>query len=368
MGDQQLSDLDGVRRGTLPQVVADAPERQAVLARDIFADSADERSVVVVARARHRVKLIVDVVDDLEAGRRGEKLACFFDRDLLLGFDQNAFAVAVRDGHANAGWANEDRIVAENLLGLVDHFHLFGRVTLVLGRADLRDAVEGDRVGERFVIVLFASQVGFRAVDQIARASDACSACRLIRADDDALDFASVVQRLQRLDHLRRRAVRTGNDALMLLDGVGIHFGDNKRNFLVHAPEAALVDDDAASLDGFRDELAGRIVWRAGDDQVDAVERLGHRFFDRVRFTAERQFRTRRAVGEEFDRFEREGPFFEKLSDERSYGTGCADDGDGIVHDSSPWRLNPPVAKGIRRSRPSETPDNPFNADADIHG
>ena len=67
------------------------------------------------------------VVDDLDAGERGEQLAGFVDRDLALGFDQDALAVAVRNRHADAGRADVDLVVAQDLVRLVHHLHFFAR-------------------------------------------------------------------------------------------------------------------------------------------------------------------------------------------------------------------------------------------------
>ena len=96
-----------------------------------------------------------------------------------------------------------------------------------------------------------------------------------------------VVQRLQRLDHLRRRAVRAGDDALVLADVLRVDLGDDQRHLRVHAPVAALVDHHATAPDRLGDEVAGDVVGRAGDGQIDAVERLGPEFLDRVLPTGE---------------------------------------------------------------------------------
>ena len=90
----------------------------------------------------------------------------------------------------------------------------------MLRRADLRNQIERDRVGERFVLVLFVVERRPAAVDEVALAADAGAAGGLVGADDDAADAAGVVQRLHGDDHLRGRAVRAGDDALVVLDGV----------------------------------------------------------------------------------------------------------------------------------------------------
>jgi hypothetical protein len=67
--------------------------------------------------------------------------------------------------HVGQTWIS---IIAEDLAGLVDHLHLFRRVTGVLVRADLRDEVEGDRVGERLGLEVGAVERGARGVNEFA--------------------------------------------------------------------------------------------------------------------------------------------------------------------------------------------------------
>ena len=114
--DEQFGDLHRVRRRAFAEVVADAPERQAVVAREVFADAADEDGVVAVAVARLGVLAVRQVVDDFDAGEVGEQLAGFFDRNLALGFDEDAFAVAIRNRHANAGGADAGSVSSPRIL------------------------------------------------------------------------------------------------------------------------------------------------------------------------------------------------------------------------------------------------------------
>ena len=62
------------------------------------------------------------------------------------------------------------------------------------------------------------------------------------------LIVAQVVQRLQRHDELRGRAVRVGDDVLLgeADDGVGVHLRHDQRHVLVVAPGGRVIDDDAA--------------------------------------------------------------------------------------------------------------------------
>jgi hypothetical protein len=85
--------------------------------------------------------------------------------------------------------------------------------------------------------------VNFLRSTVLARAGD-----RLVGGDDDALDGGAVVQRLQRDDKLRRRAIGIGDDVLLAeaLDRVGIDLGHDQRHLGIVAPGRGIVDDDAA--------------------------------------------------------------------------------------------------------------------------
>ena len=150
---QQFGDLDGVGRRPFSQVVADAPEREAVRVGEVFPDAADEDKVAAGAGAGHRVAALYFFVHDFDAGERREEFLCLFDRDRAFGFDEDRFAVAVGDRDAHARRADHDRLVTENLASLVDHLHLFAGVALFLEAADLRDGVERDRRLERLLFV-----------------------------------------------------------------------------------------------------------------------------------------------------------------------------------------------------------------------
>ena len=62
---------------------------------------------------------------------------------------------------------------------------------------------------------------------RLARARD-----RLVGRHHHALDRRGIVQRLQRHDHLRGRAVGVGDDvlALVAVDRVGVHLGHDQRH------------------------------------------------------------------------------------------------------------------------------------------
>src|ERR1700749_4583639 len=64
---EQFGDLNRVRGGAFAEVVADAPECEAVVARQVFSDAADEHGVVAVAIARLWVLAVRQVIDHFDA-------------------------------------------------------------------------------------------------------------------------------------------------------------------------------------------------------------------------------------------------------------------------------------------------------------
>ncbi len=179
-------------------------------------------------------------------------------------------------------------------------------------RADVRNQVEGDVVGEGFVRMRFTVQLGVSSLLQVALAGDARAAGGLVRADDDARHAGGIVQRLERHDHLGRRTVGAGDDPVMLVDGLRVHLGNDQRNLGIHPPVAALIDHDAAALDGPGDEVAGHFVGRAADGEVDADEGVGHQFFDHVRLATEGDRRAGRTLrGQKLELRERKITLFE---------------------------------------------------------
>ena len=138
-------------------------------------------------------------------------------------------------------------------------------------------------------------QPRFGAVDQVAITRQARARRRLIRAHDNASNARVIVQRLERDDHLRRRAVRAGNQALMFANSFGVDFRNDKRNVRIHAPVAGFVDDYLDAFARLGDKIARDVVRRRRDNEIDSVERFGAKFFDDHASVVERN-RTARAA------------------------------------------------------------------------
>jgi hypothetical protein len=77
----------------------------------------------------------------------------------------------------------------------------------------------------------------------------------LIGRHHDARDLGLVVQRLERDDELRGRAIRVGDNALLAKtrDRVGVDLRHDQRNVGVVAPARRVIDHDRAG---------GRDLWR----------------------------------------------------------------------------------------------------------
>src|SRR3546814_5684685 len=95
---------------------------------------------------------------------------------------------------------------------------------------DVRDDVEGDLLGELLHVLFVADEYLARLVPELVHARLARARHRLIGRNDDALDLRGIVERLQRDDHLRGRAVGVRDDVALgiAVNRVGVHLGDRK--------------------------------------------------------------------------------------------------------------------------------------------
>jgi hypothetical protein len=110
----------------------------------------------------------------------------------------------------------------------------------------MRDDVEGDLLGELLGLD------GRRRrcpglLEQLVHARLAGAGDRLIGRDDDALDLRPVMQRLQRDDQLRGRAVGIGDDVLLGKPSIASGFTSGTISGTSGSMrQRAVVDDDAA--------------------------------------------------------------------------------------------------------------------------
>jgi hypothetical protein len=84
----------------------------------------------------------------------------------------------------------------------------------------------------------------------------------------------------------RRRAVRVGDDAAVVFEGVAVDLGDHEGHVVFHSVIGTVVDDDGAAFDGLGAEGQGRAFFALGAGEkrdIDAVESVGGGFLHRVR-------------------------------------------------------------------------------------
>ena len=141
---QQLRDLDGVGSGALADLIAAAPQAQAVVVRQVRTDTADEHNILIGGVQRHGVLQRVEIVNELHAGSGCDDLARTLDGDFFFGFQADGNAVAAHDRHAHAGAADLQLGEMHDASALVLKLHLLGGIAGKLLAADLRDDVVGD--------------------------------------------------------------------------------------------------------------------------------------------------------------------------------------------------------------------------------
>ena len=131
------------------------------------------------------------------------------------------------------------------------------------------DDVEGDLLGEFDRRVAVADEDVAALLEQFVHARLPRARDRLVGCDDDPLDRRGIVQRLQRDDHLRGRAIGVGDDVLgaIAVDRLGVHLGHDQRHVGVHAVQRAIVDHGAAGGGGARRMDAADL--RSGGEQGD---------------------------------------------------------------------------------------------------
>ena len=125
--------------------------------------------------------------------------------------------------------------------------------------------------------------IAFQSFFQIFDSFYAGTGYRLIGRVDDSLDPVFVVKRLHRNHRLNRRAVRICDDASVPVDIVRIDFRYDERNFGIHSPCAAVINDNATVCRGDRGKFFACGTARGEKRDVDRfVEGILRQFFEDV--------------------------------------------------------------------------------------
>ena len=202
-------------------------------------------------------------------------------RNLALELDIHCFRMADEHRHAHAGRGQFD-LGVEDLLGLDHHLPLFLGRPVVEEAVDMRNHIERDLLGKLACLGTVADEDVARLLEQLVHAFFACARYRLISRNDDALDLGIVMQRLERDDQLRGRAVRIGDDIALHIAGdrLRVHLWHDQRHIGVHAIERRIVDHRAArsgkarrvDLCPFRSDGEQRHIPTGGIEIVDVLD------------------------------------------------------------------------------------------------
>src|ERR687895_224295 len=364
---QQLRDLDRVGRGPLAEVVAHDPEVQAALMRRVAAYAPKE----VAGPARHvdggRVDRVGGVVHHDNAGRLGEQLPALVGREGLAGLDVGRHGMAGVDRDARAGGGDGEVRPAEDLARLEHALALLGRVVVALLEGlHLRQDVERDLVrvdGRRGQLVRLDHRLGLAV--QLLDGALAGARHGLVGGHDHPLDPDAPEDRAQRHDRLHGGAVRVGDDAAVVPEGIGVDLGHHERHVLIHAPLRGVVYDDRAGVHEARGPLSARARAGAEEGEVEALDGvLGEGCDGEVRVAGRSNARARRSLAvrdgsscgalacERHDLVGRERALAHDAEDRRAHGAGGAYDGD--PHASGTLgRWSPATSSGRTASAPS---------------
>ena len=145
-------------------------------------------------------------------GARSSSARTSLRADLAPGLDVHCLGVTEEDRHPDGGGIHLDRLVTEDLPRLPHHLHLFLGVTVLLEVVDVGHDIEGDLLRRTNGLHgLRVQQLGSLR-RQCFHGAPARAGHRLVGRHVDAGDADSIVDRLQRHDHLDRGAVGVGND------------------------------------------------------------------------------------------------------------------------------------------------------------
>ena len=184
----------------------------------------------------------------------------------------------------------------------------------------MRQAVVCDGVRE------FLRSFTFQTVFQIFPTSKTCAGYCLICGVNHTFDFVFVIQGFQSNHSLDCGAVGVCDDVFVPSDVLGVYFRNYQRNFGVHTPLRAVVDNDTAvcCCDG-SEFFAGAAACGEQGDVDGFIKRMFCQFFYCIFFAVESQFGASGTAGCHYiEVVDGQLSFFQNFQECSAYHTGCA--------------------------------------------
>ena len=213
--------------------------------RDIFTNATYVHRVAVCTLGNgRRVTTIGVLIKNHDTGCLAQQFAALPGRQLVPRFNMQSLGMPEEYWHPNCRRIHLYRCITHYFLSLPHHFHFFLGVAVILKNVDVRQDIESNLLRVNLTFNIFCiQQVGclfgklFNSL--LTRPGD-----RLIGADVDALDTNSIIDRLQRHQHLDSGTVGVGDDAVFLIVGnfFRIDLGHHQRNLVVVAVLGGVVD------------------------------------------------------------------------------------------------------------------------------
>ena len=269
---QQLRDLDAVGGGALADLVAAAPQAQAVGVGQVGTDTAHEHDVLSGGIQGHGVLLILQVIHQLHAGGLGQHLPGFLHGNAAVEAQLDGNGVASHDRHTDAGAGNVQLRQVHDLPALVLHLHFLAGVALELLAADLGDQVVGDLVGEGLDIHVLTLLQGLDLVFQLRHTGNAGAGNGLVGGGDHALDGGDGIEGIDGGDGDDGGAVGIADDALVVLHILGVDLGNDQGHVGVQTESGGVIHKNRAGLDDGGGKLLGDVVLGGTQDDIHALE------------------------------------------------------------------------------------------------
>ena len=161
-----------------------------------------------------------------------------------------------------------------DLATLVLHLHFFAGVAQELLAADLGDQVEGDLMGEHLGLIGLALGQRFHLVHQFNGAGSTGAGHSLVSRGGDGADGSDLIECVDGGDGDDSGAVGVGDDTLIPLHILGVHFGNHQGHIGIQAECGRIVHKDAAGLHNGGCELLSDIILGSAQDDVDTLKSL----------------------------------------------------------------------------------------------